>query len=377
MPTSSRIKELDSLRGIAIILVIAFHTFKRADYFTKHQVLHFITSLSYIGWIGVDIFFCLSGFLITSILLKTKNDRHYFKNFYARRILRIFPLYYIFIIVVLVFLPVLAPDYISQMRSALPFLLTYSQNWMSIFGVASLPVYLSATWSLAIEEQFYLLWPSIIYYGRKEFLLKICAGIILVSLASRILSVVYMDNAQQVASFFYYNTFARFEELVFGSMLAIALTRSGWVDRISSFALPVFLISFSTFIILCISLFPGLIPYYSNLPLTLWSYTLISLFSTSLIAILVTYPENSLIRKVFQNRLLVFFGNYSYAMYLLHMPVVVLLLDLLYDTRLKGWKMYIAYIFLTYAITALSSVITWHLLEKHMLNLKKYFEYKQ
>ena len=71
--TDERTKELDGLRGVAVILVIAFHIFKRADYFTKHEALHFVTSLSYIGWLGVDIFFTLSGFLITSILLRTKN----------------------------------------------------------------------------------------------------------------------------------------------------------------------------------------------------------------------------------------------------------------------------------------------------------------
>jgi peptidoglycan/LPS O-acetylase OafA/YrhL len=62
-------------------------------------------------------------------------------------------------------------------------------------------------------------------------------------------------------------------------------------------------------------------------------------------------------------------------MYLLHMPVALLLLDPMYDTRLKGWKMYLAYTVAVYAVTALGSLLTWHLLEKRMLNLKKYFEY--
>lgn len=374
---NGRTKELDSLRGIAIILVIAFHVFRRADYFTKHETLHFITSLSYIGWIGVDIFFSLSGFLITSILLKTKNEDDYFRNFYARRILRIFPLYYVFIAIVLAFLPVLAPDYTSHIPAMLPFLLIYLQNWMGFFGVTSLPVYLAATWSLAIEEQFYLIWPSIAYYTSRETLLKICAGIIFISITSRFLSILFWDNAQQVATFFYYNTFARFEELVFGALLAVSLTYQGWKEQIRLFSLPVFLISFFTFVILCIKLFPGLIPYYSNLSLTFWSYTLIPLFSTGLIAMLVTYPENSLIRKAFRNRLLMFFGKYSYSMYLLHVPVAVFLLDPLYNARFRGWKIYFTYILLTYTITALSSLVTWNLLEKHMLNLKKYFEYQR
>jgi peptidoglycan/LPS O-acetylase OafA/YrhL len=370
-----RTKELDGLRGISVILVIAFHVFKRADYFTKHETLHFITSLTYIGWLGVDIFFALSGFLITSILLRTKNKSNYFKTFYARRILRIFPLYYVFLVVMLVFLPLLAPYYNSNIPAALPFLFLYTQNWMGIFGIAGLPAYLSVTWSLAIEEQFYFIWPTIVFYTRRELLIKIGIGIILTSIILRVLGVFFWNDANQMTSFFYFNTFTRFEELIFGALLAVLFMDPVWKERIRLFSLPVFLISFSAFVGLCIYLFPGLIPYYGNLPLTLWSYTLIPLFSVSLIAILVTFPEKTLIRKIFRNSILTFFGKYSYSMYLLHMPVALLLLDPLYNTGLRGWKMYALYIVLTYAITALGALLTWNLLEKHMLNLKKYFEY--
>jgi peptidoglycan/LPS O-acetylase OafA/YrhL len=126
---------------------------------------------------------------------------------------------------------------------------------------------------------------------------------------------------------------------------------------------------------LCVYLFPRLIPYFSNMPLTLWSYTLIPLFSTSLIGVFITRPENNLIRKLFQNKILGFFGKYSYSMYLLHMTVALLLFDPIYNSHLRGWKIYLAYIVLAYTITALGSLFTWHFLEKHMLNLKKYFDY--
>src|SRR5688572_6917454 len=104
-----RVPALDGLRGLAILLVIAFHTFKRADVFTSNEFLHQFSSLTTIGWSGVDIFFVLSGFLITGILLKTKEEAHYFRNFYARRSLRIFPLYYLIIGSILIFLPQLDP----------------------------------------------------------------------------------------------------------------------------------------------------------------------------------------------------------------------------------------------------------------------------
>src|SRR6266542_6211843 len=175
--TDERFKELDGLRGISVILVISLHIFKRSGYFTKHETLHFITSLTYIGWLGVDIFFTLSGFLITSILLKTKSENNYFRNFYARRILRIFPLYYVFIIVMLAFLPTLAPYYNSNISTAIPFLFLYAQNWMGILGLTGLPAIMAVTWSLAIEEQFYLMWPAMVYYTRRETLIKTGLGI--------------------------------------------------------------------------------------------------------------------------------------------------------------------------------------------------------
>jgi peptidoglycan/LPS O-acetylase OafA/YrhL len=375
--TDERRKELDGLRGISIILVIAFHTLKRAAYFTKHETLYFISNLSYIGWLGVDIFFVLSGFLITSILLKTKEANHYFRNFYVRRILRIFPLYYVFIAVMLVCLPYLVPEYTKNIPVVTPILFLYLQNWMGRLGLSGvgLPPHLSVTWSLAIEEQFYLIWPMVVYFTRRETLIKISLGVILVSFLYRLQAVYLWGNSEQIAGYFYFDIFTRFSEIIFGALLAALFVDNSWRERIRSYSMPIFLLSFSGFAALCIYMFPGLIPYYSNIPLTLWAYTLIPLFSASLIGVLLTYPEKNLLRIFFRNRIFAFFGKYSYAMYLLHLPIALILLEPLYNTRLRGWRMYVAYIVLTYAITALGSLLTWNLLEKRMLNLKKYFEY--
>lgn len=372
---NERATELDGLRGISIILVMAFHALKLASFFTRHEVLIFITNLSSIGWLGVDIFFSLSGFLITSILLKTKDSKKYFRNFYGRRILRIFPLYYAFVGIMLATLPILAPQEISNIPSIVPFLLSYTQNWMYMFNVAEMPLYLAVTWSLAIEEQFYLIWPTIVYYTRRETLIKIGVGLILLSFAYRVAGVLFWKNTGQVTNFFYFDTLSRFSEIVFGALLAVFYFDRAYQERIRRFSFPAFMISISAFVILCTHQFPALIPYYGNIPLTLWAYILIPLFSTSLIATLLTRPEKSLLRGFFCNRVFVFFGKYSYSMYLIHMPIALLLLDSMRDMHIKGWKMYASFTILVYALTILGSLLSWNLLEKHMLNLKKYFEY--
>jgi peptidoglycan/LPS O-acetylase OafA/YrhL len=160
----NRIKELDGLRGIAVIVVMALHIFKRASYFTEHPVLLSITKLTTLGWVGVDIFFALSGFLITSILLRAKQEEHYFRNFYVRRVLRIFPLYYAALAILLLFAPKLEPEFTSQLNVALPVLLLYQQNWAMLFKEFHITQYLGITWSLAIEEQFYLIWPLVVFF---------------------------------------------------------------------------------------------------------------------------------------------------------------------------------------------------------------------
>lgn len=373
---NERVRELDGVRGISIIVVVAFHLLKRADYFTNNETLHFLTSLSSIGWVGVDIFFVLSGFLITSILLKTKGEKNYFKNFYVRRSLRIFPLYFVFIAVIISLLPTLDPDFAPQISRALPFLLLYQQNWLILISKVPLTTYLAVTWSLAIEEQFYLIWPAVVYFTKKETLIKISIGVIAASILARALGLVFWEDMSQVSTFFYYNTFTRFEQLIFGGLLAVAFTQPVWVQRLKSISVPAFWIAFAAFLTLCFTAYPHMVPLDENTWLVFGGYTLAAIFSAALVTILMTYPETSMFRRLFQLKPLIFFGKYSYSIYLLHVPIILILLDVLWRTQLRGWPMYLVYIALTYVITVIGALLTWNLLEKHMLNLKKYFEYQ-
>ena len=152
IPLPEHIPALDGLRGIAILLVLAFHT----------ELLPTLKPLARDGWAGVDLFFVLSGFLITRILLKSRNSPRYFTNFYARRILRIWPVY--FGILLFVFA---SERYRLLGDSATSWwwisLATFTQNfYIGAYGWNALPDWLGPTWSLGIEEQFYLIWPLLV-----------------------------------------------------------------------------------------------------------------------------------------------------------------------------------------------------------------------
>jgi peptidoglycan/LPS O-acetylase OafA/YrhL len=279
--------------------------------------------------------------------------------------------------VILFFIPILDPSFVSQISRVVPFLLLYQQNWINILDGMWLTQYLSVTWSLAVEEQFYLVWPAIVFFMPKKTLVKFSLGIIFFSILARSAGVLLWDDFGQVVKFFFYNTFTRFEQLVFGALLAIAFTSDYWREWLRGKSFPVFLVSFISFLALCIASLPGVPhPLYNNLPLTLAGYTVSSVFSAALIAYLMLNPKKTIIHNFFQNKMLVFFGKHSYAMYLLHLPFAIILLEYLWQGGYRGWQIYVIYIASVFGITILASFLIWHLFEKYILSLKKYFEFE-
>src|SRR3954464_13470573 len=180
MQRDKNIPALDGLRGLAIILVLLFHFTPEGGGSTP--IGHMMRWVSQLGWCGVDLFFVLSGFLITGILFDARGSANYFKNFYMRRVLRIFPLYYGVLIVVFLVVP------IFKTMTAQDLQLMQNQHWLWLYA-ANIPpaisnewtlmnqwVRLSHFWSLAIEEHFYLLWPAVVYFFSRKTVMKICGG---------------------------------------------------------------------------------------------------------------------------------------------------------------------------------------------------------
>ena len=151
---ASHIPGLDGLRGVAILLVLV-HMLNVLE--IEHGMPAWVFGrISQIGWTGVQLFFVLSGFLITGILLDTQRSKNYFPAFYGRRTLRIFPLYFSVLTIAFVILPWLGsvPPAVAADRPHQIWLWTYLSNWAAIFdqGSKAFPHF----WSLAVEEQFYL-----------------------------------------------------------------------------------------------------------------------------------------------------------------------------------------------------------------------------
>lgn len=151
--------ELDGVRAIAVIMVMFYHFFKDVD--VHHDILILLKKLSLFGKTGVSLFFVLSGFLITRILLNTKQNDSYFKSFYIKRVLRIFPLYYFFLVIYYFVVPFFLNQSFAEFSQQIWYW-TFMQNFALTFDWNSVgPIHY---WSLSVEEHFYLFWPLIIYY---------------------------------------------------------------------------------------------------------------------------------------------------------------------------------------------------------------------
>ena len=185
------IKGLDTLRALAVMFVIVAHW---GPHSFETEPLNFIFSkLMPSGMFGVDLFFVLSGYLITKILLNARNEApdnklQIIKSFYVRRMLRIFPIYFLLVFIIAF---VLNDMYV---RDHLAYFLTYTSNFL-FFKENSFPLF-SHTWSLAVEEQFYIVWPWIMIYSPKKHILKV----ILLSIIIGLISSLVLDHSYGIFS---------------------------------------------------------------------------------------------------------------------------------------------------------------------------------
>ena len=308
------IPELDGVRGIAIALVLIFHCSSIAAPSTTSE--HLYVAMANIGWIGVDLFFVLSGFLITAILLDSCDSRNYFSSFYMRRVLRIFPLYYASVALwtLAIWFSPSIPHELSHTVSTLSYWL-YLQNWLPLVGISPLKG-LIHFWSLAVEEQFYLIWPILIRFtvnrGRAQALCLVTA-----LLALMLRAILVLLGAVEVAFYF---TLSRIDALAIGAYVAVCFKCQGTLIPFRRSATFLFLLA-SMIVLLIMFQQQG---FYNLNPLVL----LLGVFPLGIVfgcflIILLTRPGFGLLRVFFRNTVLQVFGRISYGIYVFHWPIML------------------------------------------------------
>jgi peptidoglycan/LPS O-acetylase OafA/YrhL len=326
---TSRIRELDGLRGVAIALVLICHFFQLTLQVRPGSVLAYVQAVARLSWTGVDLFFVLSGFLIGGILLDSRASTNYYSVFYKRRFFRIFPIY----VATLLLTSVLVTLGLKSANNPLKWLtmegapwytyLTFTQNfWMAhvgSFGCNSLGM----TWSLAVEEQFYLTVPLYIRaLSRRWLVLALLIGICGAPALRTLLLHFGSDSTVGI----YTMTLCRSDALLLGVLAAVLLRDDHWRGRIRSAGVAFYI---------CI---PVLLLGLGFLTLRAWNltasimksvgYTWVALFYVTILLFVLTRPD-SLLSKALRMKWLCWLGTLAYGIYLFHTIIQFLLFGLI------------------------------------------------
>ena len=357
---------LDGIRGLAVLMVLA-HNFNLLD--GDLGALARAVSLAMdFGWVGVQLFFVLSGFLITGILLDTRRSPGYWRAFLGRRVLRIFPLYYAVLIAAFVVAPLVTgnptPGHEHQV-----WLWTYLANWAEPFGL-TVP-WFPHFWSLAIEEQFYLVWPLLVRVLSARALVRVCAVLVVVALVSRIALRVGGYGSQGAYMF----TICRFDALALGAIAAVLVRTPApraWVEARRG------LLRRATLALVVVTVIVTRGAPRSGVWTQTFGYTALAIAFTALVldlALTAAAPDG--LARAFAWTPLRLAGTYSYGMYVFHTPLHLLFgvpaIARIADGAPVGLPLALGYFVVATLTTSVVAVISYHLLERPFLRLKRHF----
>ena len=345
-------KNLDGVRAIAILMVMLFHFFHGIILDT--EFLQFMNRVFILGQTGVTLFFVLSGFLITRILLFTKNNPHYFKNFYLRRTLRIFPLYYLFLFLFYLFHPLIFGSQPVPFHEQLYFYI-YLQNFAETFHWQAVGP--GHFWSLAVEEHFYLFWPLIVYQLNDKHLLRI---IIMIIIGALLLRVFMLLNGYEV----YFFTFTRIDSLAIGALLSVLERRNVFTQQNAIKFLGLTLV-----ILIPTVLSWVLLAGEESQLIQVYKYLLFSFSYFAAIGFVISVKSGNILNKVLQSSLFTYTGRISYGLYVYH-PIIYLICRRFLYTQVWYIDMVI-----WFSLSYLVAIISFHTFETYFLGLKNYFKY--
>jgi peptidoglycan/LPS O-acetylase OafA/YrhL len=355
---SARIPELDGLRGAAILGVMLFH------YTPVSGPLRVLAGVFQAGWIGVDLFFVLSGYLIAGILLDTVGRPHYYRNFIVRRCLRIFPLYYaclaLYAAIAYFPHPVVWKEYVGTARWYLGYLGNFQVFAQNQWPGLSL---LTPLWSLQIEEQFYLLFPLLVWaLPRRTLAFTLAGAAALAPILRTALALALPANRAGT----YVLAPCRMDALALGGLIAIVRREwpealkarwIGWAAGLSGAACCALLV------------FVANTPW--STPMRTAGFSALDVGFAGLVAKLAG-PKPRALTAIFRARTLVWVGTISYGLYLLHIPAPMaahFLLDRLIAIPPRGS----ADLFVSFAAAIGAAWISWRTFESPILRLKDRF----
>lgn len=359
MLTRPHLPALDGVRGLAILFVIAFHA--RVAFSSTAEIPYLGFRILGLGWSGVDLFFVLSGFLITGILLDSREAPHYFRTFYIRRVLRIFPLYfaYLFLILVVARLAFLAFAHSDPWQSTNPWwYFTYLLNWKPDHGFND--TVLGHLWSLAIEEQFYLVWPAVVWLVPRPRLKWVCLSLI----AAGVLARVYLSRAGFDPEAIYRMTPGRMDTLALGAFVAVGVR--DFRPRLDRW-----------YRVLAVAAAIGFLAVWAASPNPVWSDVAMRTAGASLLGMLYAVfvfraatVSSGALHRLLTTRLLRQCGKYSYAMYVLHSAPFHLTSEAVRQLPPHLWPLKYLYFPALAAVAYLAARVSWRLVESPFLRLK-------
>ncbi len=366
MRSITRDHALDGLRGIAILLVIAVHaTLVFPEPFVPSWFGRYIA----FGGCSIELFFVLSGFLITNVLLSLERSRRGMRAFYVARFFRIFPLYYLFLVLSFWVFPHAFPRAYASMpafEKVGVWYFGYASNFLIWIHRQISSLLVDVSWSLSVEEQFYLLWPALFIFAPRRFL---AVGCLAAAVAAFLFGVAAMALGAPPIGV-YASLPMQLAPLALGAYLALVLERGEPGPRLLRTVNAGLVVSAA--IVGAILLFVRDFSAYGP-----WVH--VSIFATSclfacLLARLRSPGCPPSLRRALSVRPLVLAGKYSYAAYLFHIPIlVVVALQWRVGERLVGfWPAGAFWIYglVVFALTFALGAASWHFIESPILRLR-------
>jgi peptidoglycan/LPS O-acetylase OafA/YrhL len=359
---TGHIPVLDGMRGLAILLVLMVHQFNSVP---KEAPLLWWSRQSNKLWIGVDLFFVLSGLLITRGLIATREKPHYFRNFYAKRALRIFPLYFFWMAIITV-----VEFYMHGGKGAAmvwpwwPYLGNFWVGFRNEYYDRALMPGVNHFWSLCVEEHFYLIWPLVILYARPKHFWWVANAILVIPVIRGFIQNEMGNTAAYVL------TPGRLDSLMIGGCITLAIERFGFekIHLLAKFCTPLAIFGWY-------QIYDDLDAYSPWMAQS--GYTVVAFLFAHLIVMVL--GSQGTLKIIFEQRWLQWLGKYSYGLYVIHGVLITWFFDILVREKVYAlvgnpYLQLLVYVVACQGTYMIMAHASYHWFEKWFLRLKKRFQ---